>query len=63
MTAVGGRGMTMFAPQYNVNIQNDGSNGQVGPEALKAVYAVGKKAASDFFAQQRRDGGQLSRGY
>lgn len=63
VTAVGGRGMTMFAPQYNVNIQNDGSNGQVGPEALKAVYAVGKKAASDFFAQQRRDGGQLSRGY
>lgn len=63
VTAVGGRGVTMFAPQYNVNIQNDGSNGQVGPEALKAVYEVGKKAASDFFAQQRRDGGQLSRGY
>lgn len=63
VTAVGGQGIAMFAPQYNVNIQNDGSNGQVGPEALKAVYAVGKKAASDFFAQQRRDGGQLSRGY
>lgn len=60
VTAVGGRGMAMFAPQYNVNIQNDGSNGQVGPEALKAVYAVGKKAAADFFQQQRRDGGQMS---
>lgn len=60
VVAAGGQGMAMFAPQYNVNIQNDGSNGQVGPEALKTVYAVGKKAAADFFQQQRRDGGQMS---
>lgn len=60
VVAAGGQGLAMFAPQYNVNIQNDGSNGQVGPEALKAVYAVGKKAAADFFQQQRRDGGQMS---
>uniref|UniRef100_UPI00349FCF0D phage tail tape measure protein n=1 Tax=Hafnia paralvei TaxID=546367 RepID=UPI00349FCF0D len=60
VVAAGGQGLAMFAPQYNVNIQNDGSNGQVGPEALKTVYAVGKKAAADFFQQQRRDGGQMS---
>lgn len=60
VVAAGGQGMAMFAPQYNVNIQNDGSNGQVGPEALKTVYAAGKKAAADFFQQQRRDGGQMS---
>lgn len=60
VVAAGGQGLAMFAPQYNVNIQNDGSNGQVGPEALKTVYALGKKAAADFFQQQRRDGGQMS---
>ncbi len=54
-------GMAMFAPQYHIEIINqDGSNGQIGPGALKAVYDVGRKAAADFFAQQSRDGGRLS---
>lgn len=54
-------GMAMFAPQYHIEIINqDSSNGQIGPGALKAVYDVGRKAAADFFAQQSRDGGRLS---
>lgn len=63
VVAAGMGGMAMFAPQYNINIQNDASNGQIGPEALNAVYNVGKKAAADFISQQRRDGGQLSGAY
>ncbi|EOC3554610.1 TPA: phage tail tape measure protein [Escherichia coli] len=57
---IGGSGMVMFAPQYNIAINNDGTNGQIGPAALKVVYDLGKKAAADFMQQQSRDGGQLS---
>ncbi|EQA1150113.1 phage tail tape measure protein, partial [Escherichia coli] len=32
---IGGSGMAMFAPQYNIEINNDGTNGQIGPAALK----------------------------
>ncbi len=49
----------MFAPQYNIEINNDGTNGQIGPAALKVVYDLGKKAAADFMQQQARDGGRL----
>ncbi|EKL5246249.1 phage tail tape measure protein [Salmonella enterica] len=62
VVAAGG-GMAMFAPQYNIEIHNDGNNGQIGPEALKAVYEIGKKGASDFLQQQGRDGGRLSGAY
>lgn len=62
VVAAGG-GMAMFAPQYNIEIHNDGNNGQIGPQALKAVYEIGKKGASDFLQQQGRDGGRLSGGY
>ena len=61
VVAAGAGGMAMFAPQYHIDIINqDGSNGQIGPGALKAVYDVGRKAAADFFTQQSRDGGRLS---
>ncbi|WP_105457190.1 phage tail tape measure protein [Escherichia coli] len=60
---IGGSGMVMFAPQYNIEINNDGTNGQIGPAALKVVYDLGIKAAADFMQQQSRDGGQLSGAY
>lgn len=60
---IGGSGMVMFAPQYNIEINNDGTNGQIGPAALKVVYDLGKKAAADFMQQQARDGGRLSGAY
>ena len=60
---IGGSGMVMFAPQYNIEINNDGTNGQIGPATLKAVYNLGQKAAADFMQQQSRDGGQLSGAY
>ncbi|EOZ5319923.1 phage tail tape measure protein, partial [Escherichia coli] len=62
VAATSGAGMAMFAPQYHIEINNDGTNGQIGPAALKVVYDLGKKAAADFMQQQSRDGGLLSGG-
>ncbi|MBS0859722.1 phage tail tape measure protein [Providencia rettgeri] len=49
-----------FYQTNHVTIQNDGSNGEIGPKALKAVYEVGKKGAEDYMRKQRRDGGSFS---
>ncbi|EBE2360811.1 phage tail tape measure protein [Salmonella enterica] len=59
--AAGAGGMIMFAPQYHNVINNTGP--ELGPQALKAVYDVSKKAVSDFLQQQGRDGGRLSGAY
>ncbi|EDS0622570.1 phage tail tape measure protein [Salmonella enterica] len=59
--AAGAGGMMMFAPQYHTVINNTGP--ELGPQALKAVYDVSKKAVSDFLQQQGRDGGRLSGAY
>lgn len=61
VVAAGSGGMTMFAPQYHIAITNTGP--ELGPQALKTVYDVGKKAASDYLQQQGRDGGRLSGAY
>ncbi|HFZ9214465.1 TPA: phage tail tape measure protein [Salmonella enterica subsp. diarizonae serovar 61:r:-] len=57
----GGMATAMFAPQYHINIENTGP--ELTPQALKAVYDLGKKAAADFVQQQGRDGGRLSGAY
>ncbi|EEN3508928.1 phage tail tape measure protein, partial [Salmonella enterica subsp. enterica serovar Enteritidis] len=57
VVAAGSGGMAMFAPEYNIEIHNNAGNGQIGPQALQAVYNIGKKAAIDFWQQQSRDGG------
>ncbi|WP_100160181.1 phage tail tape measure protein [Proteus columbae] len=44
---------------YYITIQNDGSNGQIGPEALKKVYEISKRGAQDYIMSQRRDGGAM----
>lgn len=51
-----GSGVTQH---YHINIQNDGSNGQIGPEALKKVYEISKRGAQDYIMSQRRDGGAM----
>lgn len=61
VVAAGSGGMTMFAPQYHISITNTGPD--LGPQALKTVYDVSKKAASDYLQQQGRDGGRLSGAY
>lgn len=61
VVAAGSGGLAMFAPQYHIAISNTGP--ELTPQALKAVYDLGKKAAADFVQQQGRDGGRLSGGY
>ncbi|ENL5220331.1 phage tail tape measure protein [Salmonella enterica subsp. enterica serovar Teko] len=61
VAAAGAGGIMMFAPQYHTVINNTGPD--LGPQALKTVYDVSKKAASDFLQQQGRDGGRLSGAY
>lgn len=51
-----GSGVTQH---YHINIQNDGNNGQIGPEALKKVYEISKRGAQDYIMSQRRDGGVM----
>lgn len=51
-----GSGVTQI---NHITIQNDGSNGQLGPQALKQVYEIAKRGAQDYVVGQRRDGGTL----
>ena len=49
-----------FNQNNHVVIQNDGINGQAGPQLMKAVYDMARKGAQDELRMQLRDGGMLS---
>ncbi|EGM7808560.1 phage tail tape measure protein, partial [Escherichia coli] len=49
-----------FEQNNHVVINNDGTNGQIGPQALKAVYDMARKGARDEIQAQMRDGGLFS---
>lgn len=51
-----------FEQNNHVVINNDGTNGQIGPQAMKAVYDMGRKGARDEIQAQMRDGGLFSGG-
>ncbi|MCD4072233.1 phage tail tape measure protein, partial [Escherichia coli] len=51
-----------FEQNNNVVIQNDGINGQAGPQLMKAVYDMARKGAQDEIQAQMRDGGVFSGG-
>ncbi|WP_418457555.1 phage tail tape measure protein [Citrobacter braakii] len=57
-----GQAVGKFEQKNNVVIQNDGTNGKIGPQALTAVYDVARKAALDVLSGQMRDGGIFSGG-
>ncbi|HIG9744093.1 TPA: phage tail tape measure protein, partial [Escherichia coli] len=46
-----------FNQNNHVVIQNDGTNGQAGPQLMKAVYDMVRKGAQDEIQAQMRDGG------
>ncbi|EOU7464880.1 phage tail tape measure protein, partial [Escherichia coli] len=48
-----------FNQNNHVVIQNDGINGQAGPQLMKAVYEMARKGAQDELRLQLRDGGLL----
>ncbi len=43
----GGRKAINFNQNNHVVIQNDGTNGQAGPQLMKAVYDMARKGAQD----------------
>ncbi|MGD1264105.1 phage tail tape measure protein, partial [Escherichia coli] len=49
-----------FNQNNHVVIQNDGINGQAGPQLMKAVYDMARKGAQDEIQAQMRDGGVFS---
>ncbi len=49
-----------FEQNNHVVINNEGTNGQIGPAALKAVYDMARKGARDEIQTQMRDGGLFS---
>ncbi|ELT6235180.1 phage tail tape measure protein [Escherichia coli] len=49
-----------FNQNNHVVIQNDSTNGQAGPQLMKAVYDMARKGAQDELRLQLRDGGMLS---
>ncbi|EOM1903985.1 phage tail tape measure protein [Escherichia coli] len=51
-----------FNQNNHVVIQNDGTNGQAGPQLMKAVYDMARKGAQDEIQAQMRDGGVFSGG-
>ncbi|MZW68476.1 phage tail tape measure protein, partial [Escherichia coli] len=51
-----------FNQKNHVVIQNDGINGQAGPQLMKAVYDMARKGARDEIQAQMRDGGLFSGG-
>ncbi|ENE1389314.1 phage tail tape measure protein, partial [Escherichia coli] len=51
-----------FNQNNHVVIQNDGTNGQAGPQLMKAVYDMVRKGAQDEIQAQMRDGGVFSGG-
>ncbi|BDW04765.1 hypothetical protein F02E060_0875 [Escherichia coli] len=51
-----------FNQNNHVVIQNDGTNGQAGPQLMKVVYDMARKGAQDEIQAQMRDGGVFSGG-
>ena len=51
-----------FNQNNNVVIQNDATNGSIGPQALVLVYDMARKGARDEIQAQMRDGGMFSGG-
>ncbi|EKF0994796.1 phage tail tape measure protein, partial [Escherichia coli] len=55
----GGRDIT-YAPVYQITIQNDGQNGEIGPQAIKALMGMVDQRVQGTLLNMRRDGGMLS---
>ncbi|HBA8432649.1 TPA: phage tail tape measure protein, partial [Escherichia coli] len=52
----------VYSPVYHIAIQNDGSNGQIGPEAAGSLVQLIDQRVQAVMLSMRRDGGMLSGG-
>lgn len=55
-----GGGDITYAPVYQITIQNDGQNGEIGPQAIKALMGMVDQRVQGTLLNMRRDGGMLS---
>ncbi|HDP9328906.1 TPA: phage tail tape measure protein [Escherichia coli] len=55
-----GGGDITYAPVYQITIQNDGQNGEIGPQAIKALMGMVDQRVQGNLLNMRRDGGILS---
>ncbi|MDC7887103.1 phage tail tape measure protein [Escherichia coli] len=55
-----GGGDITYAPVYQITIQNDGQNGEIGPQAIKALMGMVDQRVQGTLLNMRRDGGILS---
>ncbi|MEB7742270.1 phage tail tape measure protein [Escherichia coli] len=56
----GGVGGFVYSPVYHIAIQNEGSNGQIGPEAAGGLVSLIDQRVRATMLSMRRDGGMLS---
>ncbi len=56
----GSTGGFVYSPVYNIAIQNDGSSGQIGPEAASGLVGLIDQRVRAVMLSMRRDGGMLS---
>ncbi|OOJ39791.1 hypothetical protein BMT77_26270 [Escherichia coli] len=50
----------VYSPVYHIAIQNDGANGQIGPEAAGSLVQLIDQRVQAVMLSMRRDGGILS---
>ncbi|EEW6737265.1 phage tail tape measure protein, partial [Escherichia coli] len=50
----------VYSPVYHIAIQNDGTNGQIGPEAAGSLVQLIDQRVQAVMLSMRRDGGMLS---
>lgn len=50
----------VYSPVYHIAIQNDGANGQIGPEAAGTLVQLIDQRVQAVMLSMRRDGGMLS---
>ena len=51
-----GGGDITYAPVYQITIQNDGQNGEIGPQAIKALMGMVDQRVQGNLLNMRRDG-------
>lgn len=50
---------TGITQHYTITINNDGSNGQIGPQAMKSVLRLIERKTKQILATERRPGGSM----
>lgn len=50
---------TGITQHYTITINNDGSNGQIGPQAMKSVLSLIERKTKQILATERRPGGSM----